>query len=217
MFDIKIFNEYESFFYKNHESSYELIEGSGPVMISAPHSVEQTRNGKKKYAEPQTGALAKLLHDSLNCPVIYKTSNCGDDANFDDESTYKDAIVDYVKKHGVRFVLDLHQLASFRDVTIDIGTGKFKNIDSIKYVNIVLRAFSCRDIGIIQIDTPFDASSPFTISSYVAKKCGICCLQLEINSNAVNSKRENSEVGKVFDALSETIVMISKSLTQKEI
>ena len=211
MFDIVTYKSYEKYFSENHENSYELLSGTGPVMISAPHSVEQTRNGSIKYAEPQTGALAKMLHEELGCPVIYKTGNKGDDANFDEESSYKNALIEYVKNNNILFVLDLHQLAPFRDVIIDIGTGKFNNIDKIEYVNIVLKSFSARKLGTIQIDTPFDASFPFTVSSFVAKTCGISCLQIEMNSNTVYSGSDTAEIKKVFDALSEIIMLISKS------
>lgn len=211
MFDIVTYKNYEKYFSENHENSYELLSGTGPVMISAPHSVEQTRNGNIKYAEPQTGALAKMLHEELGCPVIYKTSNKGDDANFDEESSYKNALIEYVKNNNILFVLDLHQLAPYRDVIIDIGTGKFNNIDKMEYVNIVLKSFSARKLGTIQIDVPFDASLPFTVSSFVAKTCGISCLQIEMNSNVVYSESDTAEVEKVFDALSESIMLISKS------
>ncbi len=211
MFDLETFKKYELFFLEHHETSYELLEGSGVVMVSAPHSVEQTRNGNIKYAEPQTGVLAKMLHEKLNCPVIYKTSNCNDDANFDEHSLYKNALIEYVTKNNIKFVLDLHQLAPSREVMIDIGTGKFKNIDSIDYVNIVLKAFSKQNIGLIQIDTPFDASYPFTVSSYVSKKCGIPCLQIEMNSNIFFPVNDGVAVEKVFNALCEIIAMLSKT------
>lgn len=49
----KLVTEYDSFFsHLDSAESYELVEGVGPVMISAPHSVIQTREGKPKYAEP---------------------------------------------------------------------------------------------------------------------------------------------------------------------
>lgn len=209
MFDKVKFREYEDFFNKEHSQSFEILSGRGPVMVSAPHSVEQTRNGKPKYSEPQTGVLAKMLHDALDCHVIYKTRNCGDDANFDERSSYKDALVEYIKSNDIKFLIDLHQLAPSREVKIDIGTGKFKNISSFAFVNAALKAFSSKNIGLIQIDEPFDASHPFTISSYIATACKISCLQIEMHSNIVRIDTEGSESEKVFDALAELINSIS--------
>ena len=138
MFDKEQFRKYEQFFIEKDENrpSFDLAEGQGAVIISAPHSTEQTRNGKMKYAEPQTGALAQLLHDKLGCHVIYKTKNCNDDANFDKVSSYKQALCDYVKDKKIAFLLDLHQLSPTRRVGVNIGTGKYKNISSARFADM---------------------------------------------------------------------------------
>ena len=212
MFDRVKFNEYEQFFKQKHSKSFELLEGEGAVIISAPHSVEQTRNGKIKNAEPQTGALAKMLHDVLNCPVIYKTKNCCDDANYDEHSSYKQALLEYIRKNNIAFLIDLHQLAPTRDVKIDIGTGKLKNVFDFEFINIALKVFSSRNIGLIQIDTPFDATYPFTVSSYISSACNISCLQIEMHSNIVRADTNDSQVEKVFDALVDLIKSISQKI-----
>ncbi len=66
------------FLKKDHQQCYEIFPGKGRVMVSAPHSVEQTRNQALKFGEYQTGVIARILHDLLHCPVIYKTRNCND-------------------------------------------------------------------------------------------------------------------------------------------
>lgn len=128
-----------------------LRAGEGPVLFSAPHSVEQTRQGRTKPAEPQTAVLAELLHAETGCPILYKTAHCGDDANFDAVSPYKDALADYVSGRGVRFVIDLHQLAPARDVMVDIGTGGGKNGCTPAALNVFLRAFSARPLGVVPV------------------------------------------------------------------
>ena len=159
-----------------------LNSGSGHVMISAPHNVKQLRQGKLKKAEPQTGTLAIMLHKELGCPIIYKTNFCNDDANFDSRSPYKTALYEYINTSNVKFLVDLHQLSPTRKTQINLGTGYFKNTN-LKFTNIFLNAFSEQLLGIIQIDSPFAAAQPNTISSYIHRKCGIDSLQIEINSN----------------------------------
>ncbi len=212
MFNKVKFNEYEQFFNQEHSQSFELLEGEGVVIVSAPHSVEQTRNNQIKYAEPQTGVLAKMLHDVLNCPVIYKTRNCGDDANFDENSSYKQALLEYIKNNNIAFLIDLHQLSPTRDVKINIGTGRLKNISKFEFINLALKVFSQRNIGLIQIDEPFDATYPFTISSYISSACNISCLQIEMNSGIVRVDTDDSQVEKVFDALVELVKSISEMI-----
>lgn len=212
MFNRTKFHEYESFFQKEHLHSFELLSGKGAVMVSAPHSVEQLRNNQIKYAEPQTGVLTKMLHDTLECPVIYKTKNCGDDANFDEVSPYKQALAEYIKNNNVSFLLDLHQLAPSREAKIVIGTGKFKNVSRVEFVDVAIRAFKSKNIGLIQIDDPFEASYPFTVSSYISSSCNISCLQIEMHSNLVRMDTEESQAEEVFEALVELIKNISKIL-----
>lgn len=173
---------------------FKLLDGSGPVMLSAPHAVEQTREGRIKYAEPHTGVLALQVHKALGCPCIYKTANCGDDANYDEHSPYKKALQEYVVSHGIKFLIDLHQLSPTRDVQVCLGTGQLQNLKKFDYVNVALAAFSIQHLGLIQIDKPFAAAGPTTVSSYIARTCGISCLQLEINTAIVES-------AEVYDAL----------------
>ena len=120
----KIYN-LESLFEEDRAEPFVIKEGVGAVMVSAPHSVSQTRAGRIKQAEPQTGALALLLRENLKCPVICKTANSGDDANFDMVSSYKTALAEYIKNNEIAFLLDLHQLSQKREIAIDIGTGSW--------------------------------------------------------------------------------------------
>ncbi len=205
MFDINKFTEYERYFFESHAESFELLPGMGKVMVSAPHSVEQTRFGKSKYAEPQTGALAKLLHDCTGCPVIYKTKNCGDDANFDKFSDYKKALALYVKENDIRFLLDLHQLSANREVKVNFGTANMKNIKDPELLKIATKAFERTSLGSPVIDVPFSAAYPYTVSSYVSDICDISCLQIELRSDVLRTGTAQFAAREVFDALVEII------------
>ena len=65
------------------EKSFKIINGSIPIILSAPHCVNQTRQGKIKQAEGETGAIVQILSKLTNCYAIYKTYNNNDDANYD--------------------------------------------------------------------------------------------------------------------------------------
>lgn len=204
--------KYNNYFQIPHNESFELLEGQGLVIVSAPHSVEQTREGKIKFAEPQTGVLARLLHDELNCPVIFKTKNCNDDANYDKDSSYKDTLSSYIESSNIKFLIDLHQLSSKREVSIDFGTSNFKNISDLKYFNILLGEFAIQNLGLIQIDTPFDASYPYTISSYIHNKCKIQSIQIEINSKLLYGDLADIYFEKIFIALRNSIIKLNNFL-----
>ena len=59
---------------------FEILQGKGFVMLSAPHGVEHTRvRVGQNLPEVQTSDLARDLHRSLHCPVIIKTKSNDDD------------------------------------------------------------------------------------------------------------------------------------------
>ncbi len=192
------------------QESFELIEGSGSVMISAPHAVEHTREGRVRYPEPQTAELAKLLQETLDCPIIYKTANAEDDANYDEDCPYKQAAAAYIRSHKVRFLLDLHQMAGSRPLQICIGTGRLMNMQDERLVNQLAELFEQRGIVSVSVDEPFAASYPYTVSSYIHRECGIPCLQIEINSNLLMEGQPAYALEQVQEVLTELVKLIEQ-------
>lgn len=201
-------DKFYQYFCEQHTHSFELSEGSGVVMFSAPHSVEQTRMGKIKPAERFTGVLCKMLNEA-GFPVIYKTANCGDDANFDMQSPYKTALCHYVKTHGVKMVVDLHQLAPARKVAINLGTANFRNTYDVTCAEMVQNLFVEADVGEVRIDYPFKGSKPYTVSSFVRNACGIQTIQIEINSRLMVDEGADGSLLRVFGALKQCALKLN--------
>ncbi len=192
---------------ENFINSFEVIEGKGSVIVSAPHSVTQTRDGKIKYAEPETGVLAVLLHDKTGCHVIYKTKNNKDDANYDENSDYKNFLIDYIKKRKeIKFLLDLHQMSPTRENLFCIGTGYGKNLcNNFNIVDNIVNKLNHYGFDNITIDKPFAASYKNTVSSMISRECEIPCIQLEINCKLVCESFKDYCFEKVVLALVEII------------
>lgn len=197
--------EYEKIFTKEKTGDYTLLQGSGKIMISAPHSVEQTREGVLKSAEPQTGVLAKLLHETTGCPVIYKTGNCNDDANYDEISAYRQALREYCKRANIKLLVDLHQLSPLRQEEIDLGTGKGKNLSSARLLDFIKRTFKENGVDKIEVDKLFSATYPYTVSAEISRVCQIQAVQIEINSRLVYGDGSLQTFKSVFSALEQII------------
>lgn len=197
--------EYEKIFTKEKTGNYTLLQGLGKIMVSAPHSVEQTRCGVLKVAEPQTGVLAILLHETTGCPVIYKTGNCNDDANYDTVSPYRQALTDYCKKADIKLLLDLHQLSPLRAEEIDLGTGKGKNLSSKALLDFIKRTFQENGLKNIEVDKLFSATYPYTVSAELSRTCSMQALQIEINSRLVYGEESLQTFKRVFNALQQII------------
>ena len=99
--------------FKNEgESSYEFILGNrSDIIISAPHSSSFTKDGKIYPAEYNSGVIAKLLNKYFGYSILCKTKNCGDDANSDEKSDYKNQLASVCRKYSPIVVLDLHTIS----------------------------------------------------------------------------------------------------------
>lgn len=203
---IEQIKEAEKLFDGESSESFAIASGEKNIIVSAPHSVEQLRDGKIKYSERQSGALAVILGKNVGCHAIYKTRNAGDDANFDETSTYRNTLAEYITANKIKALIDLHQMASHREQMICIGTGFEKNLCGREdFAQAAVKAFEAQGIDNVFIDTPFAASYPFTVSSDMAYRCEIPCLQIEINSALLYEKSEKYCTEKVYLALKELL------------
>ena len=98
-------------------------EGTIPIMISAPHAVNHTRDGQLKYADKFTGGLALLLHKLTGCHILYSARNCSYDPNYDKDNAYQLFLQEYINRHHIEVLIDLHGAQEQRDYAIEIGTA----------------------------------------------------------------------------------------------
>jgi hypothetical protein len=191
---------------EEHHCSFELLDGIGETLLSAPHAMLQTRNGSVKCAERFTGMLNRLLHERIGCPVIYKTRHLCDDANHDPVSDYRDALCRYVKQNGIQFVIDLHQMKPERDVDVCIGTGFGRNLMGRTDISdTVADAFRRQGVKRITVDKPFSAVGPNTVCATVAARCRVPAVQVEISTRLLMSGYDDYCFSRVLDAFAEII------------
>lgn len=173
------FNELEE---DENKQIYEVINGKIPVLISAPHSVRQYRNGKIKEKDLYTGPIVIELQRLTNCYCIYKTKNNNDDANYDIENnSYKEEILKIIKKNKIKLLIDIHGASNKYGFGIDIGTGEGKNLNNKKKaVEILKNILERYEIENIEIDKIFKANSIHTICKTISEKTMIPCIEIEI-------------------------------------
>ncbi|WP_085506029.1 hypothetical protein [Thalassobacillus devorans] len=181
---------------------YEVKAGTAPIIISAPHSVPQLREGSVKQGEFRTGVLALLLNKHLGCFSIYKTRNNGDDANFDESCEYKEALIETIKENQIELLIDLHIMSPKREADIELGTGYGKNISNNTYL-IERCTASLKENGIenIVVDENFPASYPHTVSATIARECNIPCIQIEMNWRVLDTEIGVESFQEVYKSL----------------
>ncbi len=178
-----------------------ILNGCKKIMFSAPHAVEQTRDGKIKFAEKETAEIALKLN-SLGYPCIIKTKNVNDDANFDLVSDYKNDLVEFIKENKIQGIIDLHQLSPLREQLICLGTGGEECLnllgshDKEKKLQEHFKTF----FNNVSVNNPFAAKGDGTISRYISNKCHVPCVQVEINSKLfLENNVSIEEIVKILD------------------
>lgn len=105
------------------EEKYRVLSGNVPVLLSAPHSVNQLRGEDVRDAEKYTGSLVRYLSRATNCFGIFQLFTHADPNN-DEENDYKNAIINLVNAYNIKLLLDIHSSTFKNDADIDIVTNK---------------------------------------------------------------------------------------------
>ena len=182
-------NELEQIFIQETGESkgYTILHNPRKVMISAPHSVNHTRNNQPKTGEYRTGVIALLLHKTIQTPVIYKTKNLSDDANRDKPCAYKQALAQYIKEQKVQFLIDLHICAPRRPLAIELGTGSNFNLNNNpQMLDSISTILALRHNPII-VDKHFNPTHRGNVCKYINMETLTPSLQIEVNWNELNT------------------------------
>lgn len=204
---IKRIKELEPLFSDNQyrgsgKTAFIIEEGQIPVMVSAPHAVKQFREGMIKRADIYTGGIARYLHEVTGCHLIYSCMFTESDPNYDipGRNQYQDALVEYISRHRIAVLLDLHGAGKEREYAVEIGTVPRRNsvsgvvyetdtsLHEYKFIaDLITKLFernfaSClNDRRNVWKNRIFDAGHQNTITKYISENTGTACVQLEIN------------------------------------
>ena len=118
----------------NGKEIFIIEKGVIPIMVSAPHSISQQRDGKKKRADKMTSSIAQFLHKATGCHIIYSAKFSEGDANYDpienNGNPYQSRLIEYIKENNIKVLIDLHGAAAERGFAIEIGTAPLRDADN---------------------------------------------------------------------------------------
>lgn len=183
-----------------------IISGHSQVMLSAPHNIEQTRQGQIKYSEPDTGVLALSLGLINDVNFAIKFRNDNNDANWDENSLYRSTVVEYIKNNNIKMLFDLHQLSPAREQDIIIGTGGGNNTFGYQYlVPYIEKCFKDENLSHIAVDEIHSATYKYTVSAFVSHKLEIPCFQIEMNSSLFDENNSRYNIEGIVNALTNVV------------
>ena len=184
---------------------------AGKIMLSAPHCYDQWRNEKIKKRETRSGILVKSVASNLGCSCIYKTKFLYNDPNWDDKSTYRSELVDFIKKNDIKCLLDIHTMRAERETDICIGTNCMRNIQGRQdMLDVVWICFKNHGFKHVEIDKPFNASHSNVVSHDIAEKCRIPCFQIEINNRFMHRDYDDFDFKKVKKAIIDVVIELNE-------
>ena len=190
------------------KAGFVIVPGTIPVMVSAPHAVGHFRNGRRKDSDKFTGAIAMYLHKITGCHIIYATGSAGVDANYDPlaSNPYQNALIRYVKEHGIPVLIDLHGAASSRPYAVEMGTAPVRDADKrivgdayaslkghgfiarlIRYsFEHALKGLEGLPVSEVWENRIFDAGGQNTVTKAVSGNSDAAAIQLEMNGHFRN-------------------------------
>lgn len=187
------------------DNPFKYIQGSIPILVSAPHAVRHKRKKDIKPSDEFTGATVCLLNQLTGCHSLAVSRVYNEDPNFDYPSLYKDYLGEICKQHKIKLVLDLHGAARERNFSLDLGTMEGRSLlGQDRLEGEIIRA--CNKQGIDNISSNFfTAGKQPTITWFVSQVLGIPAIQLEVNKEYRVPRQNPQAYCKLLAALVEVI------------
>lgn len=179
-----------------------IKKGKNSILLSAPHTFEHKRKGKKKVKDYLTYSLIRVLSELSNCHVIYINKEINYDPNFDSENNfYYEYLKKYIIENKIDFVLDLHAMEQNNISDFDLGVNNYKNINNNKsLVKEIIKELKKHEIGNITVDA-IHSGGKKTISSRLNKDLNIKTMQIEIGKKSREFHTNKKQVAIVINAM----------------
>ena len=185
------------------EGTYVIQQGHGktPVILTAAHTIQQHKySGKIKVAEPFTKAIAKYVGKKTDSWYFVKTKDTGVDPNCKNHDEFKTVLIDLIRTHHIKLLIDIHGSSRSRDYDVEIGTldGRTINQQTLDHLTEILQHNGIKNIA---YNCPFKGGD---ITKTIFQETQIDVIQLEINCNFLDLRQVNN-LRKVCKALTEFI------------
>lgn len=177
----ELINEME---YENSNEAIIYFKGVLPVLITAPHTMEQIRSdGTLKRGEPYTKGLTKYISETIGTHYLIKTIDTGVDANSIEQEEFKNKLLKIIKEHDIKLVIDLHGAKKERDFDVELGTLNNLSADY-STIEILKDSFYNNGIKNVELNNPFKGGG---ITKSIYFNTDIDVIQIEINGKFRNS------------------------------
>ncbi len=154
-----------------------LVKGKNPILLTSIHSMEQTKTKLAKPAETFTREFVLYLAKKHNISCLIKNIDTGFDPNRNDDDNFKTILNDFINKHDIKLVLDLHGAKLEREFDAELGTMNNLSADFSTIMELK-EAFEENGLPKVELNNPFKGGK-LTQSAFFATNAEI--IQIESN------------------------------------
>lgn len=186
------------------EEKYRVLSGNTPIILSAPHAVNQLRGDDVRDAEKYTGSIVRYLSGATSSYAIFQLFTHSDPNN-DESNLYRNAIINLINSYNIKLLLDIHSSTFKDDTDIDIVTnrretlcGNDQLIDKIKELG--------KKYALKTDENNFpNKEKAYEIIGVSSLLCGIPSIRIVINNNSIDIENNEEKFFRIIKFLEEFI------------
>lgn len=186
------------------EEKYRVLSGSVPVLLSAPHAVNQIRGEDVRDAEKYTGAFVRYLCNATSSFGIFQLFTHADPNN-DEDHNYKNAVINLINAYNIKLLIDVHSSTFKDDTDIDIVTNSRQTLRGMDSLFDKLKLLGVKyNVKVDENNVPNKEKSNeiITVASLI---CGIPTMRIVINNKKLDVLNDEESMNKILLLMEEFI------------
>ena len=186
------------------EEKYRVLSGSVPVLLSAPHAVNQIRGEDVRDAEKYTGAFVRYLCNATSSFGIFQLFTHADPNN-DEDHNYKNAVINLINAYNIKLLIDVHSSTFKDDTDIDIVTNSRQTLRGMDSLFDKLKLLGVKyNVKVDENNVPNKEKENeiITVASLI---CGIPTMRIVINNKKLDVLNDEESVNKILLLMEEFI------------
>ena len=186
------------------EEKYRVLSGSVPVLLSAPHAVNQIRGEDVRDAEKYTGAFVRYLCNATSSFGIFQLFTHADPNN-DEDHNYKNAVINLINAYNIKLLIDIHSSTFKDDTDIDIVTNSRQTLRGMDSLFDKLKLLGVKyNVKVDENNVPNKEKSNeiITVASLI---CGIPTMRIVINNKKLDVLNDEESINKILLLMEEFI------------
>src|SRR5574344_259979 len=184
------------------DEKYRVLSGSLPVLLSAPHAVNQFRGDDIREAEKFTGAIARYVSRTVGSFAIFQLFTHSD-PNVDNADAYTLGVVNLINNYKIKLLIDLHSSTFKDDTDIDIVTNKRETLCGHDEIIDTLKAIALKhNLKIDENNTP-NKNKQNEVIAVTSKTCLVPSLRMVINNKNLDVNRMSNKIEDICKFLEE--------------